>query len=144
MLSNKIQQITYSKLQAQIEEKQLIAKLKLRQAELTFLIANKRNTLEERKQTLEQEKQNKLAALKTRIERGDTAAIAEQQQIELEYEGKKKALDLEITALEQESIANSMQLNLLGETQSATLGNIAGTVSVVGGGILSLVTGSQA
>lgn len=132
ILANKMQEVTYSKMQQEQERKIQILNLKNRNIELDILIAEKKETAEEKKQVA-------LKELAQRIEKGEVSsqqAALERKRIEAEYMQ-------EVGLAEQERLANQQQLNLLGESSVSQYSSIAGTLGIISGGILSATTGSQ-
>ena len=123
-VANKIKEYSYAKLIQNIEEKKRILAIKNRQEAIKLLKVEKQKTLENQKQ-----------------------AIAKSNLTEEEKTAKIKLLELqytrEIQELDQEQIENEMTLSTLGHSQAESAWNTASAITTIGGGLLSVITGSK-
>ena len=144
-LTNKIQETTYAKILNAAEQKRHVIKLKQRQIELKQLITVKKAILEEKKKTSQEKAQVKLATVKKKLQEGGmTAAQAQLATDQINADLKKDELTIqqEITDLSDELQANEMELTMLNQTNESSWSTIASTVSLIGGGLGTLISGS--
>ena len=141
-----MQTLAAQKLIAKEEQKALKIQLEAHLANVQELLTQKESTLEARKETIEAEKQVELTKVKNKLEAGtlkDAEATAQMAIIEADYEAKKKELDVEIADLRAQEIRDQAELNAMEVTSKSNWSNIFSMVTATGGGIASLVTGSQ-
>jgi len=146
-LGNKLQELIASKEMQKYEQAALKIKLQKRQAVLQEQIAAKQLLIDEKKQTGEEKKQLALKIIQEKLDKNeitaDQAAI-QRAQIDLDYAKDGLTLEAEQAELKAEALSNETQLTELGATQISQYVGMASTIGVIGGGIMSLVTGSQA
>lgn len=145
-LGNKMQETMYSKIQAAAERQRQVVQLKARQSELKALIAAKQQVILEKQQTNQDKKQLKFTTIKEKLERKElTTAEAEMAYKQAEADANKTELELEkeLGDLKSEMISNEMTLTTLGQTSASTWSTIGTTVSMVAGGLGTLISGSS-
>lgn len=121
-------------------------KLKQRKAEVEALLATKKALIEEKKQSVEEKFQTAQKIIQQKLDNKEiTAAQAEILFAQAKADAEKDSLALaqEVADLTREEIGLNTQLDELGQSNSSNWTSIASTVSVVGGGLLSLISGSQ-
>ena len=146
ILGSKLQEVVAAKAQNTINNAILITKLKQRAAELKVLIAEKEQTIEEKKRAIHQKYALKREITLQKVKNKEISPMQAQLELNQQQVDEKREeteLDLELAELHKEQLSVNQQLTDLGQTQAATWGTIGSTVSVVGGGLLSLITGSQ-
>ena len=145
-MGTKLQEIVASKAQQAIDNANLVVKLQKRKVEVAALIAAKKQIIEEKKRNIVSKKGLDLEKIKTKLrehEISDEQAAALEAQVEADALKDEAALQQEIADLTAEQVGLNSQLDSLGQTNAANWGTIGSTVSVVSGGLLSLITGSQ-
>ena len=138
-LSIKIQENAVAKKLAKIEKQKRIL-------EIETGLAQKKNLITEKRKTAEAKYQLEIAEIKERLEAGKIDAAqkdALEAKAKLEYEKEMADIDKEMLEFKQEEAFLQAELNILGENNSNSWGNIAATASMTTGAMGSLVTQSS-
>ena len=146
-LGNKMQEAMYSKIQAAEERQRQVIQLKTRQSELKALIAAKQQLILEKQKTNQDKQQLKFTTIEEKLKRNElTTAEADRarQQVELDAAKTELELEKELGDLKSEMISNEMTLTTLEQTSASTWSTIGTTVSMVAGGLGTLISGSSA
>ena len=146
MLSNKMQEAMYSKVLAGAEKHRQVLLLKDQIITRKSLIAKQQELLTEKQQTRQQRAQTKQQIIQEKLAEGTmTATEAELAltQIDAEIAAEEAAIAAEIASLKTQQVADEMQLSMLGQDNAANWATIGQTVSMVGGGLGTLLSGSS-
>lgn len=146
MVASKMQTLAAQKLISTEEQKALKLQLEARLESNKALLTAKKLALEKTKQTKEDQKQLELKEVTNKLDNklisADEAKL-ERARIEAKYEAEKKALDVEIAEITGQIYNDQAQLNAMEVTSGKNWSNILSLITMAGGGVTSLATGSQ-
>lgn len=145
-LGNKMQEAMYSKIQAAAERQRQVLLLKEQTIARKNLIAKKEELLTEKQQTRQERAQTKQQIIQEKLANGTMTATEAQialTQIDAEIAAEEAAIATEIANLKTQQVSDEMQLSMLGQDNAANWATIGQTVSMVGGGLGTLLSGSS-
>ena len=146
-LGNKLQELIATKTMQKYEREALKIKLKGKQTQLEALIAQQKALVLANKDAAVAKRKAAYDELDKKIKDktiSQTQIAAEKAKIELEYYQEVGEAEAKLAEYQSEALANETQLTELGATELSQYTGMASTVGIIFGGIMSLVSGSQA